>query len=533
MLQAMYNLKLQLNYIFCIGLGQAFMVYMLGTYYEAVCSLIAYYLVESFRNPLPWAFCRPEWGSNCINSTPTEDLDSLQLVEVTESETMHNLTNFGLLMRASNRTISSSEWFFVNEVLREKQNINDGIGLPNWELVLGLLISWLFVFGIICKGVKSSGKASYFLAIFPYVIMLVLLIRAVTLPGSIDGIIYFIKPDWSKILDPKVWYAAVTQCFFSLSVCFGNIIMYASYNKFGHNVHRDATIVTSLDTCTSLLAGFTIFGILGHLAHEIGTDDIGSVIKGGAGLAFISYPDAIAKFKQLPQIFSVLFFLMLFVLGIGSNIAMTSCTVTAIRDNFPKIKQWQCALGIAVVSFCIGLSYITPGGQFILTLVDYYGASMIALFLGITELYVLGWVYGVDRLCKDAEFMMGRKVGPYWRWCWAIVTPAIMTAILIYFLCTYTPLTYNGEVYPDWAYAIGWTITCFGVLQVPIWIVVGAIRAPGATWPEKLRNAFKPKYNWGPTDHLLREQYNKEIANESLANEGLGCCGFIKKNIFG
>ncbi|KAM7342970.1 sodium-dependent nutrient amino acid transporter 1 isoform 2-T2 [Cochliomyia hominivorax] len=516
-----------------IGLGQAFMVYMLGTYYEAVCSLIAYYLVESFRNPLPWAFCRPEWGSNCINSTPTEDLDSLQLVEVTESETMHNLTNFGLLMRASNRTISSSEWFFVNEVLREKQNINDGIGLPNWELVLGLLISWLFVFGIICKGVKSSGKASYFLAIFPYVIMLVLLIRAVTLPGSIDGIIYFIKPDWSKILDPKVWYAAVTQCFFSLSVCFGNIIMYASYNKFGHNVHRDATIVTSLDTCTSLLAGFTIFGILGHLAHEIGTDDIGSVIKGGAGLAFISYPDAIAKFKQLPQIFSVLFFLMLFVLGIGSNIAMTSCTVTAIRDNFPKIKQWQCALGIAVVSFCIGLSYITPGGQFILTLVDYYGASMIALFLGITELYVLGWVYGVDRLCKDAEFMMGRKVGPYWRWCWAIVTPAIMTAILIYFLCTYTPLTYNGEVYPDWAYAIGWTITCFGVLQVPIWIVVGAIRAPGATWPEKLRNAFKPKYNWGPTDHLLREQYNKEIANESLANEGLGCCGFIKKNIFG
>lgn len=136
--------------------------------------------------------------------------------------------------------------------------------------------------------------------------------------------------------------------------------MYSSYNKFGHNVHRDATIVTGLDTCTSLLAGCTIFGILGHLAHEIGTDDIGSVVKGGAGLAFISYPDAIAKFQALPQIFSVLFFLMLFVLGIGSNIAMTSCTVTAIRDNFPKVKQWQCALGIAVVSFCIGLAYVTP-----------------------------------------------------------------------------------------------------------------------------------------------------------------------------
>lgn len=93
---------------------------------------------------------------------------------------------------------------YSNEVLREKENINDGIGAPNWELVLGLLVSWLFVFGIIIRGVKSSGKASYFLAIFPYIIMAVLLIRAVTLPGSLDGIIYFIKPDWGKILDPKV-----------------------------------------------------------------------------------------------------------------------------------------------------------------------------------------------------------------------------------------------------------------------------------------------------------------------------------------
>lgn len=81
--------------------------------------------------------------------------------------------------------------------------------------------------------------------------------------------------------------------------------------------------------------------------------------------------------------------------------------------------------------------------------------------------------------------------------------------------------------------AIGWTITCFGVLQLPIWIVVGAIRAPGATWIEKLRNSFKPKHDWGPTDPLLREQYNKEIANDSIANEGLCCWGYIKKNIFG
>lgn len=78
--------------------------------------------------------------------------------------------------------------------------------------------------------------------------------------------------------------------------------MYSSFNKFNHNVYRDANIVTGLDTFTSLLAGFTIFGILGHLAHEIGITDISNVVNGGPGLAFISYPEAIARFQFAPQV---------------------------------------------------------------------------------------------------------------------------------------------------------------------------------------------------------------------------------------
>lgn len=72
--------------------------------------------------------------------------------------------------------------------------------------------------------------------------------------------------------------------FFSLSVCFSNIITYSSYNKFNHNIHRDATIVTSLDTVTSLIAGISIFGTLGNLAYETGTDDVSAVVKEGTGL---------------------------------------------------------------------------------------------------------------------------------------------------------------------------------------------------------------------------------------------------------
>ncbi|XP_067628891.1 sodium-dependent nutrient amino acid transporter 1-like [Eurosta solidaginis] len=514
-----------------IGIGQVVSITFVATYYVAIMGMILRYLFDSFKSPLPWTVCDSAWNETCVASGSISTPESIVGLSTETAYLNASIANFSSLLdlQHHNKTISSAELYFIKVVLREKDNIDDGIGWPNWELVLGLLVSWISIFLIIRKGVKSSGKAAYFLAIFPYVIMAVLLVRAVTLPGSADGIIYFIKPDWRKILDPKVWYAAVTQCFYSLSVCFGNIIMYSSFNKFNHNIHRDAMIVTTLDTFTSLISGFTIFGILGNLAYEIGTDDIGTVVRGGTGLAFISYPDAISKFKTLPQIFSVLFFLMLFILGIGSNIAMSSCTVTALRDSFPKIKQWHCALAISIISFFIGLAYVTPGGQFILTLVDFYGASMIVLVLGILELYTLGCVYGVDRLCKDIEFMIGHKVGRYWRWCWALITPGVMTIILIYFYATYESLTYNNLQYPTWAYALGWIITAVGIAQVPFWAVVVIIRQPGESLSEKIRGAFRPVEGWGPSDPLLREQYYKLLANDSI-DESLW--GKVKKNCF-
>ena len=137
-------------------------------------------------------------------------------------------------------------------MLREKQSIDDGIGLPDWSLTICLLVAWACIFAVLARGVKSSGKAAYFLAIFPYIIMISLLVRAVTLEGAVNGIIFFINPNWEKLFDAHVWYAAVTQCFFSLSVCFGGVIMYSSYNDFRHNIYR-LLIDFSLSLSLSLL----------------------------------------------------------------------------------------------------------------------------------------------------------------------------------------------------------------------------------------------------------------------------------------
>lgn len=119
-------------------------------------------------------------------------------------------------------------------------------------------------------------------------------------------------------------------------------------------------IVTSLDLCTSIMAAATIFGILGNLAHETDSDDISSVVRAGTGLAFVSYPEALAKFTVVPQLFAVLFFLMLFVLGIGTTVAFCNVIISIVKDQFPGLNQWKIAAGLSLFAFSIGLVYCTP-----------------------------------------------------------------------------------------------------------------------------------------------------------------------------
>ncbi|XP_015590863.1 sodium-dependent nutrient amino acid transporter 1 isoform X1 [Cephus cinctus] len=481
------------------GVGWAQMCSMISvvTYYCSLMSVTLYYLIGSFQSELPWSKCRPEWGDSCVNSGKSENSTS-------------NVSHENETLR------SSAELYFSKIVLKEKDNIDDGVGLPDLNLTICLFFAWACIFAVLVRGVKSSGKAAYFLALFPYVVMIALLIRAVTLEGAINGIIFFIKPNWSKLFDPNVWYAAVTQCFFSLSVCFGGVVMYSSYNNFDHNIYRDAMVVTTLDTFTSLMAGFTIFGILGNLAHELGTDDIGNVVRGGTGLAFVSYPDTISKFTVLPQLFSVLFFLMLYVLSIGSAVSLVGGISSIICDQFPNWKHWHVVLGTTLFGFCVGTIYCTPGGQFVLGLVDYYAGSFIVFVLATLEITGIFWVYGLENFLDDVEFMLEKRPSVYWRICWGFVTPLLLAAILIYTIARLTPLTYGGVMYPSSAYAAGWTLFAFGVLQIPFWMIYTILTKKDLGVPEMFLEAFRPSSEWGPRNarHLAAWRQFKEKAKK-------------------
>lgn len=101
-----------------------------------------------------------------------------------------------------------SDLYFVSvyryEVVKTSDSIENGIGYPDAELIFWLFLAWLALYLVIVKGVKSSGKVAYFTAIFPYIVLFTLLGRAATLEGAMNGIWYFIKPDFRKLLEPKV-----------------------------------------------------------------------------------------------------------------------------------------------------------------------------------------------------------------------------------------------------------------------------------------------------------------------------------------
>ncbi|XP_045603301.1 sodium-dependent nutrient amino acid transporter 1 isoform X2 [Procambarus clarkii] len=475
-----------------VGFGQMIATWSVVTYYCSIMGLTVFYFVMSFNKVLPWSVCDYDhWADeNCVDAASNASYNNLSQ--------------------------SSSEQYFYNYVLHVADNIDNGLGVPDWRLTLCLLFSWVVLFFTLAKGVQSSGKVAYFTALFPYVVLFTLLGRGASLPGAVNGILYFIVPQWEKLLDPNVWYAAVTQSFFSLSVGFGAIINFASFNKFNHNVYRDAWIISLVDTLTSLLAGFTIFSILGNLAYQLDTD-VKNVVRGGSGLAFISYPDALAKFTWAPQLFAVLFFLMLFTLGVGSAAGLTGNIITIICEQFPAIPKFYVTVIICISGFLIGLVYVTPGGQWILDLVDFFGGGFIIYILVIVETIAVNHIYGYSNFMRDLKFMMNINLGIYWKFCWVFFIPVSLSAILVYSLVDFKLPTFDNKDYPVIAYACGWILAAVALGMVPLCFIHALYINDKSAFSEKLKAVFKAKDTWGPKRRDNRDKWDALIKNKGKA----------------
>ena len=220
----------------------------------------------------------------------------------------------------------------------------------------------------------------------------------------------------------------MTQSFFSLSVGFGTLTTYSSYNKFRHNTNKDALIISFADTFTSLLAGTVIFSILGYMAHSKEVD-VGDVVKSGPGLAFLVYPEVVLTIAPSP-LWAFLFFVMLLTLGIDSQFCGVESLMTGLVDNWPELLQphrKKFTLAMTIVMFLLGLPMITRNGIYVFQLMDFYAASgMSLLWCVFFQTIAICWVFGARRFYDCIEEMIGYRVNYYWFVCWVALAPAFM-----------------------------------------------------------------------------------------------------------
>ncbi|KAL0983779.1 hypothetical protein UPYG_G00132700 [Umbra pygmaea] len=460
-----------------VGMGyaaQVITIYGCITYI-VILAWAFFYLFSSFTAELSWANCQNAWNTDACVTFTTKNASS----------NWTSLTN----------TSSSVVEFWHHRVLQISGGI-ESLGPIRWELALCLLLAWVICYFCIWKGVRSTGKAVYFTATFPYVMLLVLLVRGVTLPGAIDGISYYMYPNPMRLADPQVWMDAGTQVFYSFAICLGYLTALGSYNKYDNNCYRDSFYLCLLNSGTSFVSGFAIFSILGYMAREQGVN-ISMVAESGPGLVFIVYPQAVSLLP-CPQFWAVCFFAMIILLGLDSQFVGVESLMTSITDVYPNLirKGYRRELLLLFLCCCFyltGLVMVTEGGLYVIQLFDHYVCSgTTLLLLSICQSLSIGWIYGAERFCDNIEDMIGYRPSSLVKYCWLYITPSIGTGTFVFSLLRYSPLKFNNTyVYPWWAYGLGWFLSMSSLSLIPVTMVYKLYSSKG-TFCQRLQMICRP-----------------------------------------
>ncbi|XP_047209181.1 sodium- and chloride-dependent transporter XTRP3-like isoform X3 [Girardinichthys multiradiatus] len=442
-------------YLGGLGLASVVTSLYLCLYYNIINAWSFWYLFHSFQPVLPWAACP-------VNSNRTGPIEECERATPTQ-------------------------YFFYRETLNISPSIQENGSIHTGQ-ALCFLLAWLITYLFIVRGVKSTGKVVYFTATFPYVVLFIYLIRGITLHGAINGVKYMFTPKMEELSNPTTWINAATQIFFSLGLGFGSLIAFASYNQYHNNFEHQAIIVSLINSGTSIFSSVVTFAIYGFkatlnyenclertrivllntfsLAEDSITIDnvfewIGKLNKTypeqfaelsckledcnleselstaveGTGLAFIVYSEAI-KNMPLSQLWSVLYFVMLLLLGMGSMLGNITAIITPLRD----FKVLSCISDeifngvVCLVCLLLGLGFTTSSGNYWFTMFNDYGATFSLLFIVLIEVITVSYFYGIKRFDKDIEDMLGHRPNWFWKIMWAGVSPLLLIGLLLFYV---------------------------------------------------------------------------------------------------
>ncbi|KAA8578720.1 hypothetical protein FQN60_015999, partial [Etheostoma spectabile] len=272
-----------------VGIASMIVSFLVDIFYNTILAWVLWYLFHSFQDPLPWSQC------------PLND----------------NLTGYNVECEKS----TPVNYFWYRETLNITPDIETS-GSLQWWLVICLASAWCVVYICCIKGIKSVGKAVYVTATFPYLVLTIFLIRALTLPGATDGLVYLFTPNNITVENYDHW------------------LEYLNGTSPGE--------VASLD--------------LTHCDLQTFLDQSAS----GTGLAFIVFTEAVIEMPG-SQIWAILFFVMLFSLGLSSMFGNIEGVLTPIND-LKLVPKWMpkeliTAL-ICLVAFLAALIFTLGSGNY-------------------------------------------------------------------------------------------------------------------------------------------------------------------------
>eukprot|EP00088_Acartia_fossae_P067423 TRINITY_DN841_c0_g1_i1.p1 TRINITY_DN841_c0_g1~~TRINITY_DN841_c0_g1_i1.p1 ORF type:complete len:732 (+),score=100.79 TRINITY_DN841_c0_g1_i1:33-2228(+) len=540
-----------------LGYGMLCISAYVSIYYNVIIAWCIYYMFAGFSAKLEWASCdnwyntadcyTPELDKSCEHSrfpggstwwnntcVPTHVYcnSHAHLMGHNHTHCFHRHSHKYVPLASLHDRISPAEEYFKrNMLMMDSETDIDNLGVLNIKLVGCLLVAWILVLVCLIKGVKSSGKVVWFTALFPYAVLVILLVRGVTLPGAMDGIYFFVTPDWSKLTEITVWTDAATQIFYSLGPGFGGLITLASYNKRNSNCQRDAVVIAIANSATSIFAGFVIFSILGFMAAELNVD-VSEVVEGGTALAFVAYPTAITKLPVSP-LWSFLFFSMLLTLGLDSQFTNVETLITAIYDEFPAMRKYKISVvgGVSLIGFLLGVPMCLQGGYYLFVLLDWYSGSWSLLMLSVAEIVLVAWIYSTAEFNTDLKSMglyQNRLIRWYWNLSWKVTSPLLLIFVLIFTLIKYQPASDGDYIFPLWSNVVGWVIALSSVAITIPFGVYEFYKIVRKGWPLKHLTEFD--YVWRTQSRALCEAVSnarsednrgKMFSPEELMNKNL------------
>ena len=343
---------------------------------------------------------------------------------------------------------------------------------PIAGVIIPLVLVWAFGLYVIARGVsKGVERANRVFLPILVVMFLMLVVRAMLLPGATDGLNTLFTPDWSKLGDYRVWMAAFGQIFFSLSIGFGIMLTYASYLKRRSNLVGTGLTAAFANSSFELLAGIGVFATLGFMAHvqNVPVGELEDI--SGPALAFVTFPTIISQMPGGP-VFGFLFFASFTLAGLTSFISIIQVVAPAVAEKFGwsnVTATLACGLPSAVLSFVL---FGTASGLYDLDVVDAYINNIGVVGSAIIMCVGLGLVLRRFKVLQRHLNAVSetRVVGAWWRLLIAVVVPALLGYMFVQ-----TAWSYGRDGYgysPSFEAVFGWGMLFAGAVATVVLTVI-------------------------------------------------------------